>query len=761
MRRTHVYLALVLLCPLAGLGAWLTAPGRAQPRDPAPAESPRKTVPLTQVVLFNTGVGYFQRQGAVEGDTRVDLSFPLTDVNDLLKSLIVEDGGKLGPVSYDSAEPAERTLRAFALDLNGNPTFGQILNQARGEKVEVVVEATAGGATTTVTGTVVGMEALFESATQESHHLTVLSTEGMRRIPLTRIARVRFLNPTLADEFRRALGVLASGHGNQRRSLSLHLHGDGKRDVKIGYVVESSIWKSTYRLVLDGKTDKAKLLGWAVVENATDEDWKDVRTVLVSGRPITFEMNLSQPLFVPRPTLEQEVYASLRPPTHAGPVPAPSKANFGAGGGQLGVQIGGLGALGGGLGGGGSPGPGFSGGLMIGGLDNPANPTIQANSFLNRYQIERPSTVPPRRLSYEELVQRRDELLTKRQEARNSARRVGSLIAGSDESIESIALDADRIGESFSYPLERKVTLPRQKSALLPILDSAVQLTRLSVYNDAIHPRFPLLSLKFKNVTDQHLLHGPIAVFEGGGYVGDSRLPDLQPGQERLISYAMDLGLEVRPETHDSTDLVSVSIRQGKVWTAITSRRLTDYRLRNRSRSDRALVVEHPIIAGFALAQDEKPAEATTELYRFRWQVPAGKTVEQQVVETSASSTSIELAKITDGQLDQLIARPRVSKPVHDALAKFRDQRRSLARLRLELAELQRQRQTLLSDQDRARLNLEKLPAGSAPQKKALERFEQTETQLEKLTEQLRDKTASEKKLQEEHEGHVKDLTVR
>ena len=83
--------------------------------------------------------------------------------------------------------------------------------------------------------------------------------------------------------------------------------GDGKRNVKVGYVVENPMWKASYRLVLNGKGRKNStplLQGWALVENTSDEDWKDVRMALISGRPISFQMDLYQPLFIPRPTVE-------------------------------------------------------------------------------------------------------------------------------------------------------------------------------------------------------------------------------------------------------------------------------------------------------------------------------------------------------------------------------------------------------------------------------------------------------------------------
>ena len=75
--------------------------------------------------------------------------------------------------------------------------------------------------------------------------------------------------------------------------------------------------------------------------------------------------------------------------------------------------------------------------------------------------------------------------------------------------------------------------MPRQKSALLPVLDSTVEVTRVSVYNHDVHPFFPMSSLKVKNTTGHNLLQGPVAVREEGVYAGDAKLPDLQPGQEK------------------------------------------------------------------------------------------------------------------------------------------------------------------------------------------------------------------------------------
>src|SRR5215213_3412149 len=121
---------------------------------------PATNLPITRVVLFNSGVGYFSRSGEVEGDARVDLTFPESDINDLLKSMVLEDFGKgrISAVSYDSREPIARTLSSFAINLNGNPTFSGIVGQLRGERIEVAVSPTAANQPGKLTGTIVGVE---------------------------------------------------------------------------------------------------------------------------------------------------------------------------------------------------------------------------------------------------------------------------------------------------------------------------------------------------------------------------------------------------------------------------------------------------------------------------------------------------------------------------------------------------------------------------------------------------------------------------
>src|SRR5215469_9967864 len=326
----------VPILSVAAIAAALAVQPASSPAETAKADAAVKAssspnLPIAQAVLFSSGVGFFQREGEIEGNQRVDLSFPVQDINDLLKSMVLQDlgNGHVSAVSYESRDPIDKTLKSFAINLTSNPGYGQILNQARGEKVEVVSQTTSNTQPGTLTGTILGVEPKEEAVSKDKvvhvETLNLWCAEGIRSVKLADVTRVRFLNPVMENEVRRALEVLSLSHDTQKKAVSLVFTGEGKRQVKVSYVVENPIWKTSFRLVL-GKEGKPYLQGWAVVENPSDEDWNNVQMALVSGRPISFQMDLYQPLYVPRPVVEPELFASLRPQTYNAEMDSPGKA---------------------------------------------------------------------------------------------------------------------------------------------------------------------------------------------------------------------------------------------------------------------------------------------------------------------------------------------------------------------------------------------------------------------------------------------------
>src|SRR3954453_19201287 len=276
MKRNWILVALVGPAALAALSFVLwPACSPAEPAQPPAGEGPRPTqLPITQVVLYSSGVGYFQREGTVEGDARVDLTFPTQEINDLLKSMVLRDldGGQVSAVAYDSAAPIERTLHSFALDLTANPVLADLLNQARGEKVEVPLLPGASGQPGSLSGTVVGIEKQKQpagkDATVEVALLNLWCSDGLRSVKLADVQRLRFLNPLLDGELSKALETLARSHDAQKKAVSIRFAGSGRRNVRVGYVVESPLWKTSYRLVLDPKGGRPFLQGWAACATA-------------------------------------------------------------------------------------------------------------------------------------------------------------------------------------------------------------------------------------------------------------------------------------------------------------------------------------------------------------------------------------------------------------------------------------------------------------------------------------------------------------
>jgi hypothetical protein len=699
MRRNIMVVVLAGVGLAAGLIVWNLSGSQAQPGPRAgkvEAEGPGNgakdkvkaadPLPIKRVVLFNSGVGYFQREGEVAGNARVDLTFPVGDINDLLKSMILQDmgGGRISTVNYDSLDPIDKILRSFALDLNNNPSYGQILNQARGEKIEVLrQEKDKGAQPVKVSGTIIGMEVqrqpVGKDVVADVEMLNLSGDKGMQAIPLTQILAVRFLNPVLENEFQRALQVLAQSHDTQKKTVSLGFNGEKKRQVKVGYVVERPIWKTTYRLRME-PNGKVFLQGWALIENTSDDDWTDVKMTLVSGRPISYKMNLYEPLYIPRPTVEPELFASLRPPVYSGAMGPVQDAKVGGKDDQKQGQekqpeqrllaeqrqmaqqqlmnlnpgnwnmqgfqggmpmMGGNPMMWGNFQGGFNGFQGFNGGFGFNG--QPGNQTFNPNF---KYQDNRNNDFnnfllnTQQKLTFDELQNRRN---LNKQNVENAKKALGA-IAGLNfkEGIASVA-SAEEVGDYHQYVIDQKVSLARQKSAMLPILDQNIEGTKVSIYNESVQSKYPLLGLRLKNTAKQPLTQGPVAVFEGDSYAGDTRILDLQPDEERLLSYALDQSTEVKTEVKTSpSPTLNFKIGAASLTARYKLQQTKTYTIKNRSTHGRSVIIEHPIRSDWKLLDPQKPEKAR-DVYRFEVMVPANTSKDFTVTEEQARVDSFTL----------------------------------------------------------------------------------------------------------------------
>ncbi|MFM8708242.1 MAG: hypothetical protein ACKOHK_09205 [Planctomycetia bacterium] len=660
--------------------------------DPKPAAA-ADGLPLKKVVLFTSGVGFFQHAGQVTGDAAVEMKFAADDVNDLLKSMVLEDlgGGTVSTVSYASRDPITKTLGTFAVNLTDNPSLGQILGRLRGEKIEVDAAAPAAG-------TIVGVEKRTvpagDNKTVEKEFITLLTADGLKTLALDTITRIKLVDPRLQGELEKALAVLAMGHDNDKKAVRLEFRGQGQRDVRVGYVQESPLWKTSYRLVVDDAADgdkrqQALLQGWAIVENTTDQDWKDVRMELVSGRPISFTMDLYQPLYVPRPQVMPELYASLLPQVYGQSLADATleferaKAGEAKGDAQRGL---------------------------------PAD-----KSELKRQMAAAPHA--PGAAGREA------------SDRKAAADRDGTFAA--IDSIQSVAAGTN-LGELFRYAIEKPVTIERQRSAMLPIVGEKVDAEKVAIYDDRVLAKHPLSGLRLMNSTKLDLMQGPVTVFEAGAYAGDARIEDMAPGSERLISYAVNLDVEVNPRMEQSPEeIVSVKIAKGTLVATRKFARRKVFEIKNAGTKAVKLLVEHPREGGWNLVDPKQPAETTRDRHRFTLVAEPGRPTKLEVAEERPDVQHVALSNLDDN-LILFYSRAKVTSPaVKEALEQVIAKKQAVAEAVRAKQEKEREIQVVEQEQNRIRQNMAQLDRTNELYAKYVKKFAEQEERVETLRREI------------------------
>jgi len=671
--KNSTWILVFTLCAILVARQAAAQAGQSAGSKPAGAQSAgtlsaEAVLPLSRVVLFSSGVGYFQREGTVEGNASLELSFRTAEINDLLKSLVLRDldGGQITGVNYASRDPVARTLRSFSIDLTGNPDLAGVLDQVRGEMLEVT-------ASETVRGTLLGVEsrsAVEGAAGAEETWLNLLTERGLRSIALSQVREVRFLNSELDRELRAALALLAQSHSQDRKRVVLGFTGKGKRRVQVGYLLETPVWKTSYRLVL-GNEQSHFLQGWAIVENTTDQDWRGVKLALVSGRPVSFAMDLYQPLYLSRPVVVPELYAGLRPQLYDEDLAAAAAPQEG--------------------------------------LQKQAARPSPSRSLAG-------AAAPAARMAEEAYAELEAAPALEPMDLRQGV---------------TAAARAGEAGSFFQYALSLPVSLARQESAMLPIVGQDIEGRRVSIYNEASQPKHPMHGLKLKNTTSLTLMGGPITLFEAGSYAGDAQIDSLPAGAERLLSFALDLETEVAPAARSVPDrLVAVRIARGTLTSTVTYRREKTYTAKVRGTRGRELLIEHPLSPDWTLVEPREAQERTRDLYRFLVRLPAGGSQELLVAEERQAEQTVAVTNVSDELIAIYLRNPVVSQKVKDALTGVSRRKAELAdTLRLR-QEQERKAQSIRNEQSRIRQNMDSLSKDSALYKRYVSQLDAQETEL-------------------------------
>lgn len=688
--------------------------------SPAFAQDKEKSadIPVKRVVMFSSGVAFFEHAGQVEGNAQVDLKFNVKDINDLLKSMVLQDqsGGKVSTVTYGSKDPITRTLATFSIDLTANPTLADLLKQIRGEQIEIE-------APTKIVGTILGVETRRipqgKDQVLEVSYLNLLTEEGLRSVSLDNVGRIKLSNPKLDEELRKALMVLATGKSQDKKAVSLSFLGAGKRDVKVGYIQEAPIWKTSYRLVLDDEKPPF-LQGWAIVENTTESDWNDVSLTLVSGRPISFVMDLYEPLYLARPEVKPELYASLRPRTYDQDM-ASKDAEFHAVGEQL---------------------------------EKSKAALADANRSLRRAPMAPPApgAAGVGGFAADGRGKGRAEYLKELKDDRGINLQQGG---------QSLAQAGD-VGEMFRYQIASPVKLERSKSAMLPIVNESVSGDKVSIYNEGTHAKHPLNGLRLKNTTDLHLMQGPITVFDDGAYAGDAQIQALPPGTERLISYAMDLDTEVAPASKNEPQrLTSLQLIKGTLQTSYKYARNKTFIVKNSGKKTKKVLIEHPLEPQWTLIAPKEPAEKTRGMYRFLVTAEPGKPATLEVKEEQLITQQFAVTNIDDNTIIQYINSPAVSEGVKKALSEVIKRKQGISAVIAKRQELERQIGVIVQEQKRIRDNMAQLPKESDLFRRYVTKFTAQEDSVEALRTQVTSGLEEEQKLRKGLDDYLIGLELK
>jgi len=635
-------------------------------------------LPVTRVVLYKNGVGYFEHAGRVRDSQDVNVDFTTEQLNDVLKSLTILDSGngRITGVSYNSNAPLERLLGSLHLAVGEKPTTAQFLEALRGARLEIK------SGSESATGRVLSVEqraiAIKDNQTITTDQISLVSDSGEVRVfDLTPSTSVRVAEKDVNDEVGKYLGLVASTRDQGLRRMTISTAGDGERNLLVCYISEVPVWKSTYRIVIP-KDSKPLLQGWAIVDNTVGEDWKNVELSLVAGAPQSFVQELSQPYYTRRPVIALPENAMITPQTHEATMETEASAMVTAvapqriHGGQMGGVIGGIVSA--------APVPSAgtsaaSGGGVGGGVYRPGG-------------------------DYKQWLDK------------------------AAESLEASTMTAESrdLGDLFEYKLQDRVTIRKNQSALVPILQSRVDAEKVSVWSPS--QRAALRALWLDNTSNLTLDGGSFDVLEGDAFAGEGLMDAIKPGEKRLLSYAADLGVlvEGKPKS-DYQRVTKVFISHGILTQSIQEREENTYTVRNRDSSPRTIVIEHPARTGWKLTDDDdKPAESSASFHRFRLTVEPMKTQTLTVKEYRPVMNTYQVSDISDSQIKYFLAQKMISPEIERALRKVMAQKDSIAALDAETASRKSKLSGISEDQQRVRENMKALK-GSVEEKALIARY--------------------------------------
>jgi hypothetical protein len=796
--------------PVAKAG---TAPTPSAAQAESAEESSAAKLPVRRVILYKTGVGYFEHLGQVRGDQKVQIDFTSSQLNDVLQSLTVLDlnGGRIAGVNYNSEAPLSQRLGMLRLPLEEKTDLSKFYAALRGARLEVR------SGTSVITGRLLSVERktrVSGGTTLEVDLATLVTDAGeVRSVEITPAVSVRLAERDVTQEVGRYLSLLASVRQEDLRRMTIATNGTGERQLYVSYISEVPVWKTTYRIVLPSKNESEPLLqGWAIVDNTVGEDWSNVELSLVAGAPQSFIQQLSQPYYARRPVVPLPQNAELVPQTHEG-------AMLGGVGGLSGAVFDPSGAVIAGTNvqvfsptgekiasastdnagkyeigdlpagnyrveftAGGFKKTVIQGVSLGGGRGQTQNVTLQIGASTSTVEVSAaPSTVET------ETADIASGVATGRHAGSGgelgSGRGVGGA-AGGGRAVGAAAgfisdvaggiADARRamsaeaegsdLGDFFEYKLKDRVTIHKNESALVPIVQVHVTTEKVSLWNPSLNSPRPLHALWLTNSSPLTLDGGSFSVLENEAFAGEGLTDAIKPGEKRLLSYAADLGIRVDSKAESEPQQVThVRIVRGAMIQTSELRQDTNYTIRDDDTTPRSVLIEHPLRDGWVISEGgPKPEETTSSAYRFRQSIEPKATAKFTIRESKPLEARFELTNLTDDQITLFIQQKSINPEIESAFRKIVEQKNRIAALDAEITRREDETQKIYDDQQRLRENLKALK-GSAEERALTQRYTKQladqETRLETIQHESADFQSKRDQAQADLDAMIANLT--
>jgi hypothetical protein len=721
----HVHPA-VLCCVLAtSLAA--QPPEEPQAKRPSATSVPSAAVslgaindlPVRKVVLYKNGVGYFEHAGTVNGSQRVAIDFTSSQLNDVLQSLTALDnrGGKVSAVGYNSTTPIEQQLNALSLGLKDYPATLDVYHALRGQRVEIT------GVGAAITGRLVNVEYRKQTdkngVSSDDHYFLIVESDSgaLRTAEISDAVSVRMIDPALQKQFASYLEIIGSGQNQQGRHLTLEDRGEGERQLQVSYISEVPVWKSTYRIVFPRDPNGAATLqGWAVVDNTVGVDWNNVQLSLVAGAPQSFIQPLSQPLYTHRPTIPIATIGQNMPVTHEAAesitVQSEMMSNQLMAPAQIPRDMQSLTAMQ-------APQQQMHGAGVVGGLfSNGANMAGLGSGMGSGY---------------------------------------GGGVYRASDAIQQGDVSTNAFDDFFEYAISQPVTIHKNESAMVPILQQELPARHMTLWSD--RQPTPLRTIWLENNSKLTLDSGSFSIFENGEFAGEGLLDPIHPGEKRLLSYAVDQAVKVRPEKfNDTRTLRHIAVHDGMMVETTSEVTENTYSITNAADQQRAVLIEHARRGNAELASDTKPEETTATAYRFRVGVEPHQTAKLEVKERASLEETVEIGTQTAENSGFLVTVSKYSLELEQKLRPAMDAESALANVNNKLEQNSERQKTLTADEMRDRDNVTALKGNDAA-KRFIEELTQAEDDLQAARKEQADLEKQRDAAQEKLNGIIAKLS--